>query len=509
MVKRKESRTGPVVSMGMKILLLLFPFFLGVIGFKQYNSEYGYLDAAYASLQMYLMSVSPDISLEAGYNVFIEAGRWLAPAVTLVVGLGLIVELVCGNLWPRFWAKFRSHYLVYGDHEWVGKLCGEEIGPFSRYIIMDKEKYIRGCNYILIFNSDMKNMDFYTNMILPSAAKHNVKVYMNLLEMERQDIQGEGLITFQLNEYIASSFFKNRKWIDFEKKLIEEKNGSIIKIAIIGFEDFGQKMFQSALLLNLISINQKIEYHIWGNVRSYCEKHWELNDEHLAPDKAVFHEDSWGSSLKFLEDFDVILLCGSQEENLVVLSDLLRFTSFAGRSGRIYVNVENPEILTMFQIKHESVKYKKNESKSVFAVDERLFTIEIPEKEHLLDSIIANNLSMYERAEQKHQIYAEKARKKEAANENPEYQYSDWIELNSYLRWDNVSSANYDDIRRYLKKNGAADEELAELEHYRWIRSHYLDNWEYSEKRNDRLHQHSDLMPYVNLPEEEKKKNML
>lgn len=488
---------------GVKLVLLLLPFVLGIVGFKLARDDYSYLDAAYASLQMYFAN----IPLDWEYNIYIEIGRWMAPLFAVFFGIGLVVELVRGMIWPRFWAKLPSHYVVYGDDVWINALCGEKGSLFSRYCILEKDRYVNCRKYVLLFNSDRENLDFYTGFLLPKIRNRKVGVYMNILDLEPQDIQAGNLYTFQINEFIAISFFKNREWIDFIKGLVDRKNGDVIKVGIAGFGNLGKRMFQSALVMNIISENQKIEYHVWGDTAPYRRKHMGLSDRNLKPDRVIFHETDVNACLQFLEDFDVIFLCGQQEENLLVLSDLLRLTGFVGKGGRIYSYVENEEILKIFQVPHTSVKEKVGEAEKAFLIFDRLFPIPIPNKKNLLDQIIANNLSVYKRAEKKHEEYIAAAREKEKGKAVPEYSYFDWGELNSYLRWDNVSSTNYDDVRILLGEKGVPEERLAEFEHIRWLRCHYLDNWEYAKQRDDSAHRHSDLADFSDLPEEEKAKD--
>lgn len=488
---------------GWKLFLLLLPFILGIIGFKLERGNYSYLDAAYASMQMYFAN----IPLDWEYNMYIEIGRWMAPFFAVFFGVGLVVDLVRGMIWPRFWAKLPSHYVVYGDDAWINLLCGENESLLSKYCILEKDRFVNCGKYVLLFDSDRKNLDFYTGILLPKIKNRNARVYMNVLELEPQDIQAGNLSTFQINGFIAISFFKNPGWVDFEKELIGRKNGKAVKIGIIGFGDLGKRMLQSALVMNIISEMQKIEYHIWGAAEAYRKKHTGLSDRNMKPDKVIFHEKDVYDCLRFLEDFDVIFLCGQQEKNLLVLSDLLRLTAFVGKGGRIYSYVENEEVLKMFQVAHIGVKQKVQETEKTFLVNDRLFPISIPDKENFLDKVIANDLSIYKRAERKHEAYIADARKKEDQKAAPEYRYFEWAELNSYLRWDNVASANYDDVRILLREKGVPKEQLAEFEHIRWLRSHYLDNWEYAGQRDDSAHRHPDLQDFCDLSEEEKEKD--
>ena len=51
----------------LKLILLLLPFLLGIIGFKLECVDYSYLDAAYASMQMYFANIPIDWE----YNLYI------------------------------------------------------------------------------------------------------------------------------------------------------------------------------------------------------------------------------------------------------------------------------------------------------------------------------------------------------------------------------------------------------------------------------------------------------
>lgn len=210
---------GTKSRIGLKFTLLILPFVLGIIGFKLERNGYSYLDAAYASMQMYFAN----IPLDWEYNIYIEIGRWMAPFCAVFFGIGLVMDLIRGLIWPRFWAKLPSHYVVYGDPVWTNLLCKENGNAFSKYCILAPDRFVNCSKYVLLFDSDRKNLDFYTSVLLPKIKNKNVRVYMNVLELEPQDIQVENLTTFQPNSFIAISFFKNPGWLDFEEKLMEQK----------------------------------------------------------------------------------------------------------------------------------------------------------------------------------------------------------------------------------------------------------------------------------------------
>ena len=97
----------------------------------------------------------------------------------------------------------------------------------------------------------------------------------------------------------------------------------------------------------------------------------------------------------------------------------------------------------------------------------------------------------------------------------------EWRKLDSFSRSSNVSAADYHEVRLLmLKEQGQSAgqitpdllEKLSELEHIRWCRFHYLNNWKYGEPESGRAkdaarHIHRDLIPYGELSESEKEKD--
>ena len=96
----------------------------------------------------------------------------------------------------------------------------------------------------------------------------------------------------------------------------------------------------------------------------------------------------------------------------------------------------------------------------------------------------------------------------EAARKQHEFYYKQyggtpWEKLNAFLRYSNVSSADYQYVTNRLIKQGVPAEKLAELEHMRWCRYHYIHNWKYGEKRDNSKRIHPSLIPFGELSKEE------
>mgnify|MGYP003309748880 FL=1 len=91
-----------------------------------------------------------------------------------------------------------------------------------------------------------------------------------------------------------------------------------------------------------------------------------------------------------------------------------------------------------------------------------------------------------------------------------------WEKLDGFKKGSNVACADYHEIRLMVMKafginqeaiSSEQEEMLAEMEHIRWSRYHYVNHWHYADVRNDDKRLHHLLKPYAELPEQEKKKD--
>lgn|GEM_PF-6966437 len=508
----KKNNTRTKVLLYVKLVVLTVPFFIGLAGFLQMGLNGA--DAAYASFQCYFANI--DASPENGtYNVLVEICRWYAPFAAILLGISFIVDLVSGELWPRITGRIRGHYVVYGSENLISELGLTPVPLFSKYYLARNDQFIASRKYLLLFDNDKDSLDCYMDLLLPYIrGKKDVTAYMNICSLEQQDIHDDNLVTFQLYEYIAKQFFMDRAWIDYMFDLLAVKKSR--RISMIGFEDLGRHMLESAMVLNLINSRQAIEYHVWGDVAGYRALNEENLSRNMELDRIVFHEDSWQSGLPVIADSDCIILCGRQAENLIILSDILRLSNLSGKNCRVYVFVRNPEILHLFEIKHFAVK-SANDKGEKFLVGQKFFPITVEDPGSFIKSVLDRNSAATRLGREKHGNYVRKCRETGA----PGTQYYDWEDLNGYLRQENQISAEYDMIRNYLfdryrKFQAEHPDRLTEqdilqilknLEHVRWRRSHALSGWTYDENRNDALKQHYDMVDYSALSAEEKDKD--
>ena len=93
-----------------------------------------------------------------------------------------------------------------------------------------------------------------------------------------------------------------------------------------------------------------------------------------------------------------------------------------------------------------------------------------------------------------------------------------WELLDTFTRYSNLSAADYHEVQQKMMEHAGQPlspevlEELAELEHIRWCRYHYLNNWKYGRPENGKnkdMHCriHTMLIPYEKMDEQEKEKD--
>ena len=215
-----------------------------------------------------------------------------------------------------------------------------------------------------------------------------------------------------------------------------------------------------------------------------------LNAEVPGRDAVYFHEGPWNADAELLEQADRILLCDDDETaNAEVLSKLGKY--YATR-GRIHAKISArfPGVTT-------------------FGETEKIFTPEL---------VMSRRLD--QTAMMMHEIY-----RRSAGGQAPT-----WEELSDFARRSNQASADHLRVKISLlldqKVDGEVTPELCRkayevfeanrqanaewfrrLEHERWDRFHFMNNWSYAPERNNALRKHPLLKPFEELPLAEQEKD--
>lgn len=435
----------------LNIMYKIIPLAIGIICYyPQYavngGSNYPLCDAFFSALKLYSGSI------ECGLNSsgLLQLARFMALAAALSILIGVFNKLQ--DIITMINVYMPSSTVVYGDSE-----CAEHL-----YNDLPRHIRIRGGNrmikhasrYVIMFSDDDSTLSFYNRNYDILAGK---RVYLQLENISRQNIQDPTVSVFSPSENCARSYWKSYP--------VERSE----KIAIIGFGSVGQDILSYGLQINLIDPQQHFEYHVYGDGRQFRREHISLGE--MMPDSIVFHDDGI-TNYEELRDFDRLIICGSESENLLTVSRLMEFVP-----GCPALDVYAPGGDLMSKL---------------FGNDRLRW---FGRAEDTASAEVVLNEKCYEAARRQHEAYASK------------YGGVSWQELDSFKRYSNVSSSDFEFTIDRLIKKGVPAETIAELEHIRWCRYHYLNNWKYGEQRNDKMRIHNCLVPYSQLSEEEKQKD--
>lgn len=455
-----------------KTLLFLSPLFCGMAGFVILEKQ-PFLDSLYQCVGMYVLDYGDTPS-----NILLEIARWAAPLVTASSVIMAVAAF-------RTFLVSRIHYLkgdsvaVYGPENEKAALLTQLGGQG----IDGKDRFVLAQRYILV-GTEEENFAFYDRH-RESLRSH--KVYLQCSSLQEQAAAGANLKLFSPEETAARLFWK-------QCSLYEEsvKKNHHLKIVLLGFEKLGEEVLRQGLLNNLFSPGQRIEYHIFGDGDAFLSIHSGIS--HIE-DPIIFYREPWYQRLELMESADLILLL-TQEKQAGLLGDLL----LAVRQRKIAVFSSG---LSGVELLEERERFSLFEWREAACKPENIM-----------------EEALFERAKRINGRYASLY---QGVQENEETREALWQELDAFTRYSNISSADYHEVRLNMLKvlGEPADagklspevlELLSELEHIRWCRYHYLNNWSYGVpadgKNKDKVRRiHTDLIPYRELSEEDKEKD--
>ena len=268
------------------------------------------------------------------------------------------------------------------------------------------------------------------------------------------------------------------------------------KIILIGNGKYGNALLERALLNNILSMEQHVEYHVFGDWSDFKCNHSELekmvNVDALGEkaDTLYLHDEKWCGCRELIESADRVIICGDNErENLEILNRLRRYFSLCGS-----VHIRGSQKLDMAY---------------TFGTEEELFSTE------LVMGTKLNKIAML-----MNEIYGR------SIGENA----PNWRELSEFAKQSNIAAAEHllvkiqillgDEVRGKITRESYAEAyakyvetkpEKAigyrKLEHERWMRFYILNNWKYGPERNNAEKIHPLLVPFEDLTPEEQAKD--
>lgn len=453
----------------LKYVLLALPLLLGVSGLLMAGEAF--LDALFYSVCMYAMGYQ-----ELPQNLLVEIARWLAPLAT-ASGVLLVVSVLRTRL-RAYWSYCRGDSVaVYGPEEEKAAL----LPKLGRRSFDGGERVVRAHRYILL---GANGLDFY---IQHRSKLENKPVYLQCSDLPAQAVSSPMLRLFCPEEIAARLFWKEHNLYE-----LSAARGHRLNIVFLGFGRLGENLLTYGLQDNIFAPDQKIAYHIFGASGQYAATHRQLGQ---IEDPVTFYDAPWYTQLPLLEQADRILVL-EQEKQLPLLQSLLLATI------RPHFYVFAPEGAG-FDLLEGAGRFKILPWRDAAQSPEYIFSD-----------------TLYRRAKRINLRYAHIY---SGIEENDENMQTEWEKLDSFTRYSNISAADYHEMRLAMlasmgvsAKDAVADvqrlEWLSELEHIRWCRYHYLNNWcegkpENGKNKDAQQRIHADLVAYADLTDAEKEKD--
>lgn len=510
-----------------KLILFLTPFCIGFYGIVKLQ-EGTLLDCAYKTVQLYVMEFG--IESEC-LNWQLEIARWLAPIATAAVILSVLYSLV-DNI--HIWFKIRTQDMiaVHGNSANID-LVLKNLG--KKAICSDQYMAFYARRHILMFENDFDMYHFMDENGVRMLHDTQKEIFLCSEKITRGNYENKQLVVCNIAENCARNYW--------EKFPIRDKKE---KILIIGFDNYGQRILTQALLKNVIATDSSIEYHIVGNYHSYLAKHYKLdkvvhikevfcegkikevkeyNDICDNHDVVYFYNMEWFEVLARGETYDRVIITEDLDAaNIELLNELKAYYMIP----YYYIKFSDEKILmALWNIEKENI--------IPFGVNEEMYNPETILKEKLFyyaKMIHARYYAKYSCDGYCNGIHCKS--KKENGSEslkrcvNCPKLLNDWNRQSAFIRYSNVAQADhineklkillgdYEDYKQgkgheavkvYMALADCEKERLWQIEHIRWNRYHFMNNWDYAPKRDNEKRLHHLLIPFSELSYIEKKKD--
>ena len=500
-------------------ILVPVPFLFGLIGLTK-TPGYSLLDCAYHSVQLYVMEFADGIVM----NPCVEIARWTAPCITVAAIITFFYRLVERLRILRL--TFRQDpVIIHGDSANIAVMLDQ---MKHRAMISEDKMGYRVGRQLVMFDRD-EDMFEYINSHRKELLSGSSKVILCSENIRRGSYENTQITICNLSENCARLYWEQHPVLREDEKIL-----------IIGTGNYGTGILSQAILNNVISTDSAISYHVAGDYRDYFITHPgicramevytedEEGREHLYReglnvcgnrDQIHFHNRSWQEVVSGFGPFDrVIIVTDSDADNLNILNEIKLY--FCNDIYHIkYIDRET--LKDLWDLDKENI--------TPFGVREELFNE---------DTIMRDGL--FRRAEKIHSRYFSRylCREREEGRcgkagtsvcpDCPAF-IKDWNSLNVFVRYSNVAQADHVPVKLRLLLGREADinepgigeraaaaykalgkdeqERLREIEHIRWCRYHFFNNWEYASVRDNKKHRHPCLVPFRELAEREKRKD--
>ena len=223
-------------------ILAIIPLLIGTIGYMRVGIMFS--NALYSSFALYFTNPISD-----AYNIYIEIARWTAPLVTATTILYVIKD-VWSSINCRISTFNRNDSVaVYSDEN-----CNISVGKGTRVIYPGNKfkSYTNSC--IILFSDDKKNLKFYEEHKNKLNSKN---VYIGIKDIDSIFLKIiDNVYFFDINMAISRILWKKVSLWNNDKIPVN------YNIIVYGDSNLSKSIISAGLQLNLVSLNQSINYYI-------------------------------------------------------------------------------------------------------------------------------------------------------------------------------------------------------------------------------------------------------
>ncbi len=424
--------------------------------------------------------------------------------LTALIGIG--IRLLGGQIIPTARLRLGRNRRWYAFHEENGDSAAlaaalHREDPGCLLIFPENDQKMLGESNVIRFDTDPDQLlrlrggntegcglfflgeDPWTNYSLAlDAVKTGFELYC-MTDVRTDDVSAK-LHLFSRTEALSRCYWKDHPLRREERC-----------VALLGCGRAGSAILERAVLTNVIPGGEIVEYHVFDDSAGFAALHpgvvRSMGPDNDTEDRLIFHSEDWRSALDLLRRADRIILAWDEDaQNLLVYEQLHTWFSLP---GEIHLRL------------NESVPPLRS-----FGERTAVITPEFVMKD-----------AINRQASTVNDIYNE-------GSDHP----TAWRELGWFLRQSNISAADHLIVKiRYLLQDDSLTEATPELcrrayekmtehlsekkvdllqetEHRRWMRFHWLYNWEYADRRDNARRRHPLLVPYEELSKSEQHKDL-
>ncbi len=430
----------------LKYSCISIPYILAYIGYRLCGLNISW--ALYYSFKVYGLGAGMEHT-----NLWLEFAKWTGAIVTFTVVLTL-AKTIYERLKMSWRARGSKSCSVYGDNK-NAEILLSNLGKDG--IKGNLKKPYHSKYHIVMPDDNEEAVAFFRDF--PEDLIKKSKTVVCFKGISPMLLQEENIAGFSIEENCAGLYWK---------KYRPEKGD---KIAIIGSGDLFDEIMKKALLMNIFSPDQGIEYHLWNPSERFMTAHPELdNIAASTKDKIVYHGGDFIKDHEMMRSMNRLIFCGAEKDNI---TDALKLIAIMPLKT-VYIYGKN----------------KKGIERLFRSCETTIINFGAAEDTLTFDNVVREKQT--ETAKQISEHYRIK------------YGGDTWEYLDVFKRESSLSAAEYFPVIQMLNKKGLSIEELSELEHIRWCRFFWINNWHYNKVRDNSKRLHNCLVPYSDLTDAEK-----